>query len=305
LFGSSSALRSVKVEWVRGIVGALSDFAAERFPLRVTVPLAVALSAGPYALSGGGSAGFARSVLAVFLVLFVLRIVDDLRSVSVDRLLHPARGLPVGRIAVPALKAGAACLLIAAFAVSAGRPTIPLTLLAAWYAVYFRSERHIPLVLRPWAVNVVFLWIPLHVVLSGGHLDPSAVAPVAAFFWLSAVGHDYLHDVRAATEAPVAPETCGRCLGPRGAVLVGTVCFVGAFVAGAWLGLRGGGVSSAPPLFLASLAVLLPLVGYLAGRLMAHPSRARARPFYVTGFAAFVLPSALLGLDRLLGRWAP
>lgn len=269
---------------VRGVAAALSGFAAERFPLRVTGPLAAALAAGPYAAAGGGAVGFMRSAMSVFLVLLAVRIVDDIRSIADDRVCHPERGLASGRIAVRPLGVGAICSLGTAFLVSAGTASAALALLALAYAAYFAVERRIPLVARPPAVNTVFVWIPVHVALIGQEFDPATAAGFAAFFWLPAVGHDYLHDL---DESAGTTRTVRRHLG--------VASCAGGFSAGAWLALRGG-VAQAPPLFLAGLVLLFTYLGYLVARSM-------VRPIYVAGFAAFALPSALLGLDRLLGLW--
>lgn len=272
---------------VRDVAAALSGFAAERFPLRVTGPLAVALAAGPYAVAGGGAVGFARSVVSVFLLLLAVRIVDDIRSIPDDRLAHPERGLPSGRIPVPPLRAAAVCSTVAVFLVSAGPAAAALMALVLAYVVYFSVERRLSLAARPPAVNVVFLWIPVHVTLIGTEFDPTAVAGLAAFFWLAAVGHDYLHDIHAVGESSRGMETSRT--------LLGAACCAGGFGAGVWLALRSG-IAEAPPLFLTSLTVLFAYLGYLVARSM-------ERPIYVAGFAAFALPSALLGLDRLLGLW--
>jgi 4-hydroxybenzoate polyprenyltransferase len=304
----------------REITSSLRVFAAERAPAAVVLALAVSLCAGPWALAGEDGPALLRAVAVVFLVLTALRIVDDLRSIEHDRIASPERALPAGRIEARPLVVGAALLFAAAALVSVPRLTLGLGLLAAYYAAYYALVERIPIVLRPPLVNAVFLAIPLGVgVLSGGAGTPGAAvatggqavdgsggagAPalvaLAAFYWLSAVGHDYAHEVHSADDAPSGLRTISQSLGPRVTAGVGLCCYVGGCVAGL-LAARGALTPGRwPPLFVTSLAVLFGYVGFLLVRLIALPGRERARRLYVSGVVCFAVPSLLLGLDRLL-----
>ena len=86
------------------IAGSLRAFAAERAPAGVVLALSTCLCAGPWALAGGDALALARSVGVVFLVLIVLRIADDVRSVEHDRIVSPERVLPAGKVGVRALR---------------------------------------------------------------------------------------------------------------------------------------------------------------------------------------------------------
>jgi len=284
----------------REILGSLRVFAAERAPAGVVLALSVSLCAGPWALAGADAPALLRSVAVVFLVLTVLRIADDLCSLEHDRIASPERALPAGRIGARPLAVGAALLFAAAALLSASRLTLGLGLLAAYYAAYYALVERIPVVLRPPLVNAVFLAIPAGVGLLGGDTGASGAALLGPFFWLSAVGHDFAHEVHAPEEAHPALHTCSQVLGPRVVAGIGLGCYAGSCVAGL-LAARGALVpGSWPSLFVTSLAVLFGYVGFLLVRLMARPSRERARRLYVSGVACFAVPSLLLGLDRLL-----
>jgi 4-hydroxybenzoate polyprenyltransferase len=290
----------------REIAGSLRGFTAERAPVGAVAALALALCAGPWALARGDGSALPRSVAVVFLLLTVLRITDDLRSLEHDRITHPERALPAGRIAARPLAVGAALLCAVAVALSVPRLTLGLGLVAAYYAAYYVLVERIPVVVRPPLVNAVFLAIPPGVgLLSGavgaaGGAGASALAPLAAFFWLSAVGHDYAHEVHAAEEAPPGPRTVSQVLGPRVTAGVGLCCYVGSCVAGLLAAQRAHVPGNWPPLFVTSLCALFVYVGFLLVRLVARPGRERARRLYVSGVACFAVPSLLLGLDRLL-----
>jgi 4-hydroxybenzoate polyprenyltransferase len=288
----------------REIAGSLRVFTAERAPIGVTLGLALGLCAGPWAMAGGDGAALLRSVAVVFLVLVVLRIADDVRSLDHDRISSPERALPAGRISMRPLVAGAAVLFAAALLLSVPRLSLALGLLALYYAGYYALAERIPVVVRPVLVNAVFLAIPASVGLMGGDVRRHGLAMLGLFFWLSAVGHDYAHAVHAAGESPAGVQTCSQVVGPRLTAGVGLACYAGGCAAGL-LAVRGApalGGGDWPLLFLVGLTALFAHVAYLLVRLIAHPSRARARRLYVSGFACFAIPSLLLGLDRLLGR---
>jgi 4-hydroxybenzoate polyprenyltransferase len=301
-----------------GILASLRTFAAERAPVGVVLPLAASLCVGPWAFAGGEGPALLRSVAVAFLVLTALRIADDLRSVEHDRAFAPERALPSGRIAARPLALGAALLFAAAVLLSAPRLSLGLALLAAYYASYYALGERVPVVLRPPLVNAAFLAIPLGVAaLSGAAGPPGAVAIAGAqiggggggavraallglCFWLSAVGHDYAHEIHAAEEAHPDLRTPSRILGPRLTAVIAFGCYAGGWTAGMLAGRGAFGPGSWPPLFAASLGILFGYVGVLLVRLVAAPGRGRARSLYVAGFACFAVPSLLLGLDRLL-----
>ncbi|OGT92182.1 MAG: hypothetical protein A2083_02840 [Gemmatimonadetes bacterium GWC2_71_9] len=288
----------------REIAGSLRVFTAERAPIGVTLGLALGLCAGPGAMAGGDGVALLRSAALVFLVLVVLRIADDVHSLDHDRIASPERSLPAGRISMRPLVAGAAVLFAVALLLSVPRASLALGLLALYYAGYYALGQQIPVVVRPVLVNVVFLTIPACVGLVAGDVRWRGVVMLGLFFWLSAVGHDYAHAVHAAGESPAGVQTCSQVVGPRLTAGVGLACYVGGCAAGL-LAVRGApalGGGDWPLLFLVGLTALFAHVAYLLVRLIAHPSRARARRLYLSGVACFAIPSLLLGLDRLLGR---
>jgi hypothetical protein len=297
-----------------GVLASLRAFAAERAPVGVVLPLAASLCVGPWALAGGDGPALLRSVAVAFLILTALRIADDLRSLEHDRAFAPERGLPSGRIAARPLALGVALLFVAAVLLSAPWLSLGLALLAAYYAAYYALGERVPVVLRPPLVNAAFLAIPLGVTaLSGAAGPPGAGAVLASVgsgagraallglcFWLSAVGHDYAHEVHAAAEARPGLRTPCRVLGPRPTAVIALGCYAGGWTAGMLAGGGAFGPGSWPPLFAASLGILFGYVAVLLVRLIAAPGRGRARRLYVAGFACFAVPSLLLGLDRLL-----
>lgn len=283
----------------RQVTRSLRVFTAERAPIGVTLGLALALCAGPWALVRANGPALPRSVAIVFFLLVALRIADDLHSLGHDRTASPTRALPSGRISPRAITVGAVVLFVAALLLGLPRASLALGLLASYYAGYYALADRIPVVLRPPLVNAVFAAIPAMVGLVNGAIRLPSLAMLGLFFWLSAVGHDYAHEVHALGEAPVGEVTCSTVLGPRRTTALGLLCYMGALLAAVSVARDAAG--DRPVLFVASLVALFGYVAYLLARLIARPSRAAARRLYVNGFACCAAPSLLLGIDRLLG----
>jgi len=243
-----------------------------------------------------------RSVGVVFLVLVVLRIADDLRSLEHDRIASPERALAAGRIGARPLAAGAAVLVAAAAALSAPHLTLGLVLLGAYYTGYYAFAERIPFPLRPPLVNAVFLAIPFGVGLLGREASAIGTGLLGLFFWLSAVGHDYAHEVHALDEARPGVTTCSQVLGPRLTAGIGAGCYACGCVAGLLAPHGTRALGDWPPLFVTSLITLFGCIAVLLAGLIARPGQRRARRLYVSGVVCFAAPSLLLGLDRLL-RW--
>jgi 4-hydroxybenzoate polyprenyltransferase len=238
-----------------------------------------------------------RAVAATFLFLFVLRIVDDVISISEDKAEHPGRALPSGRVPIPALGSGAALLFALALLVSYSWLSLFLILQALYYVGYFCCVKRIPVAIRPLLLNLVFLAVPSYISLIEGSRSQPWPFSLGLFFWLSVVGHDYAHNVKASSELSLAV-TAARVLGARGAALVGLVFYSGAFTVGV-LSVLPREVLQRSSFFLLGLALLFVRVMFLLIKLVAQPCRARARRLYVSGYAFFLIPSLLLGLDRL------
>jgi hypothetical protein len=240
-------------------------------------------------------------MVTTFLILFVLRIVDDIVSVEEDEITNPTRALPSGRVDLQALARGAVLLTVAALVCGFGWLSLGLLVLGIYYVGFFLCARHIPFFVKPWFVNAVFFVIPMQISWIQGTFAGSILCTFGLFFWLSAVGHDFAHSVHAQGESHAdVPGIC-ETLGPRNAALVGLCCYVGAFAAGVWLACGLPGYWPIPLLFLSGLALLFAWVNVLLIKLIADPCAERARRLYVGGFAFFLVPSLLLWIDNSLG----
>ena len=73
-------------------------FITERFPLKATLPLTAILAFGPMSSAPFTIADGVTIFTTLFLTLLAVRMADDLASIDTDRITHPDRGLPSGRI---------------------------------------------------------------------------------------------------------------------------------------------------------------------------------------------------------------
>ena len=144
---------------------AIWRFGVERFPAWATVPIAALLFAAPASFGHSGPIEAAEGSLATFLGLLCLRIADDLEDLETDRVLHPERGLPSGRIDAARLREAGLALGVALVALESSslwRLAFFLGSCAfyrAWYAAW-RPRFH--RVARPFLSNLVFPLAVLH-----------------------------------------------------------------------------------------------------------------------------------------------
>lgn len=274
----------------------LAAYLRERFPLPVTVPLALILFAAPASSARLAPVFWPGGALSTWLALFCLRAADDLADLETDRQRHPQRGLVAGRICPHSLAVGLGSAWLLLFLLNLALRAGGLVLgVSSGYAAYFLwGKTRLPLWLRPAVSNLSFGLLLLYGPWLAGRLGPALVA-LAALGWLAAVAHEWAHNIRAETE-PGWPDDYVSHYGARSSAIMAVVFFVAAAAGGllAWL-LLGRPLGFGLALLLTSLHL-----GCLLARLLQAPDRARARPFYVAGFTFFLLPLLVLALENLL-----
>lgn len=165
--------------------------------------------------------------------------------------------------------------------------------LILWYLGYFRYKADLPLVLRPFFSNWLFLVLPI---IGCGQYLLMAIM-LGLFCWLAAVGHEYAHNVRAIEEresVPAAAPDYVDSLGPLGTLALAALLYGLALASG--LAYRALAVDSAPELaqrtqfFHGSMLLCGLMLVPLFWLAWVQPSRLHARRFYVPGFVFFLLP---------------
>jgi 4-hydroxybenzoate polyprenyltransferase len=276
-----------------GVAKALGAWVRERFPLDVSVPLAVVLCGATLPPAGWGRLPGLAAV--GWLLLLAARAWDDLADVARDRVRRPERVLPSGRlparllfraaIAAAALGlAGAVALSLRSGAWAAACIAIGLS----WYA----ARPRLPALLGPPLVNLVF---PALVLLGPIGLGVSTIGGllVALFAWTGAVAHDLGHGIE---EEAGMPPPLRDPLSPRIRARWGVGFFVASLVAAA-----ASEIVRPDPLFGAIAAAAGLVVASRFASLLRKPSEWNGRRLRVAGFVYFVAPLVGAMVWSLLG----
>lgn len=166
-------------------------FIAERFPLKATLPLTAILVMGPMSSAQFTIADGIFIIATLFLTLLAVRMADDLASIDTDRITHPDRGLPSGRI--NATRLTYSMVSIAAIVVVLNlfgghfRDTL---VLVGYYCLYFLSIRKFPLLMKPILSNVVFCWIPMYIADTLLGRFSFEYLMLGLFAYISAIAHE-------------------------------------------------------------------------------------------------------------------
>jgi hypothetical protein len=282
-----------------GFASRMTTYLAEMYPLPQRLLAALVVGAGFATLAarihGLPSRLLPREALlgawSVFSLLLILRLMDELKDVEVDRALFPHRPLPAGKVrawdltasavAVATLYLGAhlgSGLALASAAVCLGYACLMLR----WFFVPDLMRRRLPLALATHTPIVPLLFGHLLVLFAvehgrtagGLHWGPALLA--VGLYWALSFAWEISRKIRAPEEED-AYVTYSRLLGPRGAVLLAGGAQSVAFAAGLAL-LTACGLSwSFAAVLTAGYGTAV--VGHL--RFLKSPSRATSqlRPF--------------------------
>jgi 4-hydroxybenzoate polyprenyltransferase len=265
------------------IIAAVLAFVSERFAPLVSIPMALALASG--AADEGNAWRLARLTVAVWLALLAARAMDDIADLELDRVRKPERGLAAGRIDPKDLAWGAVvCLLLASCALGA-RPSWAMLGFAACIVsstLYYSMRERLRPSLRPLWLNAPFFALPLWWPLEAGRVTPIAIA-IAAFTWLSVVGHDYAHSIEVDASAGDSEWRAARLQTGVGATL-----YLVALILGGWIGFQPGERA-----FLVTLGAMGIWVAVLLVPLLRAPTSRAAGRLYVPGGLFYLVP--LLG----------
>lgn len=272
-------------------------FIAERFPLKATFPLTAILAFGPMS-----SAPFTITYgiiifTTLFLTLLAVRMADDLASIDTDRITHPERGLPSGRINAAGLTLSMVTIATMVVVLNLFRGHFSVTLfLVGYYCLYFFAIGKTPVLIKPFLSNVVFCWMPIYIAdtLLGRFSFEYLI--LGLFAYISAIAHEYAHSVHAEDEGAAKLKTYSSLLGSRrSAILSGLM-----YAAAGTMGFVYWSVAGRPILFILILIVTSVQILYLEIRLIREPATHSARPFYLAGYGFFLFPYLGLILDNLI-----
>ena len=228
---------------------------------------------------------------AVFAFLLVLRLMDELKDVEVDRALFPERPLPSGRVRESDLTGAlvvVATLFVGAHAGAGpalGTATLVLgyaVLMFHWFFVPERMRPHLPLTLATHTPVIPLLLLHLVTLftsasgLGARDVPWPAVLVLVGSCWAGFFAWEIARKIRA-PEEETAYVTYSHLLGPRGAVMLAASAQTLSVGLGLWLWARHG----LSPAFaiLAGAGSLIALGGHLRFLRAPGPGTSRLRPF--------------------------
>ncbi len=248
----------------RGGIAAFREYLAERFPVPVTLMLALATGAASYAVAQ--QPGFARGgwpllidgaglggILLVFLLLFHLRVFDEHKDFAQDAATRPDRPVQRGLVTLAQLKVfGAIALgLEAVIALSPGVDAGWWWLLPLGYSILMLFEFFVPrwlerhfgiyAVSHSAIMSVVCVALVMRFAARSGVVPGADVAVLAGLALASTFSIDVLRKIWAPGNEIDGVDTWSKQIGlPRAGVLGGALLVIAGACAG-WLGLRVGG----------------------------------------------------------------
>ena len=274
------------------VVRPVALYVNERFPLAISVALALVLGAAT--ISRGSLASLPLLAVIAWLLLFGARAYDDLADLPRDRLRRPARVLPSGLVPPDVLRRAALTawgLALCGSALLSLRAGGLVLLYLAVAISYYAARSSLPAIAGPLLANLVFPVVVLLGPLGRGEAlgDGSLLA---LFVWTGAAAHDLAHSIEEAPPAGALRDP----LSPIAHARLGTACFlVSLLLAVAYVR------SSRDPLFAAAVFAGALVTGPRLLLLMRHPSEANSAALRVPAFVYFVIPllgSSLWGLLR-------
>ena len=275
---------------------ALWNFIRERYPLQISLPLSLILSVAPLWDTQLSGITTGKIWFSIFSILLILRIADDLSDIQLDRILHPERGLPSGKINLPHLKKAAAVLGGGLIIINRGWLVSSLIFLGiGWYFLYFKNKAKIPIRYQYLLTNLIFFLIPFYDRLAGSADIDYSTLWLGLFIGFSVVAHDIAHSIDDPVESklPILAATA------RPSPIVSSILAAGGYLLAGVSGIVFFISADHPVIFLLVFILTSIQIGALLLKLIRQPVSMIAHSFYVTGFIYFLLPLTGLILDGI------
>jgi hypothetical protein len=164
------------------------------------------------------------------------------------------------------------------------------------YAFVFYYKDAMPNLMRIPLINIIFLFLPVYVGVTGSSPAWIPLILLGFFIWLSTIAHDISHSIQESTEGSDHASHSLTTVNPRLAALVSTLIFLSA----AGVGFLFWWYIGRPLIFIILLCSTLGQIFYLSVKLIQNPALSTARPFYVHGFTFFLVPLSGMTVTHLL-----
>jgi len=263
-------------------------YAKERSPLAFTLVLSGVLFSSGFSSLDFPFLLFLQGWSTLFLLLFMIRLSDDICDIPIDTITHPQRVLCSGAVSLTNINRFRILAVVLMLALNIANPTALLLVLTSILAlgIFFWLKPKLPTLVHVTLLNFSLVVYPVYCGLLLEGAITSFHLGMGLFIFLGALAHDLSHSLL--DTRTTAPET----LNPINRI---NQTFL------AWLSLVLYLVSGAFGLsliynhwtgwgFTGCLALTIGIMFYLEARLIHHPSAETAKPFYIFGFLFFLLP---------------
>jgi 4-hydroxybenzoate polyprenyltransferase len=275
-------------------------FARERSPFAVIAVLSLLLFSAGLTQFPVSATLFFSGWLTMFLFLFLVRLSDDICDIPIDRITHPERGLCSGAINLTRINRFRVVAVLVMLALQGLQlpALIFIATVLALFAVFFVLKPRLPTVVHVVLLNGSLAVFPLYCgVLFGGQLSEFHLL-MGLFVWVGGVAHDFSHSLLDTRGVPPQQLNPINRINQHALAWWSLLLFAVSAGAGSMLVLRQHTQWGFAACLIVVCCILVPLIR----RLIAQPSAATAKPFYVFGFVFFLLP--ILGhLGDLFTRW--
>jgi 4-hydroxybenzoate polyprenyltransferase len=275
------------IKVIRKTLRDLSVFIEERYSLKASIPLAMVLFLSPYLVGSGFTVvGAVCGCVTVFVALLCLRIADDVSDIDYDKENNGDRALPSGRVDKYTLSMfvyiAMPVIVTVNFLIGFTYGASLVAFAIIYYAYFFKSiKRILPRGVRPFFSNVVFSIIPVYAGILSNNLKAVHIM-LALFIYCAAIAHEWAHNVNETERNKNAT-----------IIVFAQFTLSGVFGWLFWLA-YGKPLVFGITLLITSIQILAMCI-----RVVANPSHAYARKFYIAGFTFFAIPLIGLIIDNL------
>ncbi|CAM3913488.1 hypothetical protein VA7868_02303 [Vibrio aerogenes CECT 7868] len=266
-------------------------YSRERSPAGITLLISVLLLA-PVIKHPVHPVVLFTGILSAVLMLFLIRLSDDLCDLGIDRIAHPERLLCRDQFSVSILKRCRWLVtgpLIVMNTVAAAHPVAMLIFLLSALLIcslFFFIKPWLPTLVHTALLNAMLGIFPCYAgVLTTGHIGMAHLL-MALFFWLGSFAHDLSHSLLDTAHTPPGQLKPLNRFNQKTLAMTSLALYLLSAGTG-YLLFHYQAVSS---VFLAALGICTLVIIRLECALIRHPTRNTARPFYVWGYLFFLLP---------------
>ncbi len=262
-------------------------YVKERCPILFLLALSLVLFSANLNFKALTLEAFLSGYLSAFGLLFLIRLSDDICDIPVDRITHPQRVLCQPNLS---LRPFNILRLVTALVLLALQPTMTATVFIATVlllgSLFFWLKPRLPTLIHVALLNTSLALFPLYADFLTQNTITLQGTLIGVFFWFGGIAHDFSHSVQDTRHVDRSLLNPLNQINQRLLAKLALVFFVLTYAIGVVISTTFSlGVG-----FIVSLSILFCFCVYLNWKLILTPNEKLAKPFYVLGFALFLVP---------------